>query len=97
MTQKQATISFVGDATTREAFIYIIRYTIVIIRNVWRAVNHAVHRLPWLFILLAFALSFIVSFISIGKARAERDSYNQKNVELSQKVASYEALYGKGK
>lgn len=39
-------------------------------------------------------ISFIVSFVLISKARAERDSYNQKLVHATQQLDSYVAAYG---
>lgn len=39
-------------------------------------------------------ISFVVSFIFISKARAERDSYNQKLVHATQQLDSYVAAYG---
>lgn len=92
-------ITFVGDATTKEAFIYILRYSIVIIRNICRSIDKLVRKHPWTCmiatVVTTMTTAVVVSFVFISKARAERDSYNKKNVELSEKVASYEALYGK--
>ena len=96
MTQEKR-ISFVGDATTKEAFIYIIRYNIVIVRNVCRGINRFVHRFPWVAMAVTVTISFIVSFIFISKARAERDSYNHKLVHVSQQLDSYKAAYDDGK
>lgn len=46
-------------------------------------------------IALVIFVSFIICFIQVSKARAERDSYNKKNVQLTEKVASYEAAFKK--
>lgn len=92
---EQKRISFVGDATTSEAFVYIFRYTIVIIRNTWLVIDKLVHRFPWVCMMVTIISAFVISLVFIGKARAERDSYNKQNVQLTEKVASYEALYGK--
>lgn len=89
---EQKRITFVGDATTKEAFIYIIRYNIVIVRNVCRGINRLVHRFPWVAMAITVAISFIVSFVFISKARAERDSYNKKMVHVSQQLDSYKAI-----
>jgi len=94
---EQKRISFVGDATTKEAFIYILRYNIVIARNTWRAIDKMVHRFPWVCIAIVIVASFIVSFVFISKARAERDSYNHKLVHVSQQLDSYKACYDNGK
>ena len=81
MTQKER----IENATTKQAVVFIWIYSWVIVRNLGRAINKAVHNLPWL---------FIVSFIFISKARAERDSYNQKLVHATQQLDSYVAAYG---
>ncbi len=71
-------ITFATDATTAEAFRYIAIYLWVIIRNTARYINSLVYRYPWIFILGVTLVSVILSFIFIGEARAERDSYNQQ-------------------
>lgn len=95
--EKQSKISFVSNATAREAFVYSILYTGVFYRGVWRGINKAAHKLPWLFILLTVAASFVVSFVFISKARAERDSYDKKLIHATQELNSYRAVYGDGK
>lgn len=90
MTQKER----IENATTKQAVVFIWIYSWVIVRNLGRAINKAVHNLPWLFIVITVVISFIVSFIFISKARAERDSYNQKLVHATQQLDSYEAAYG---
>lgn len=97
MAQKENKISFVTNATTKEAFVYSILYTGVFFRNIGRAINKAVHKLPWVFIIGTIAVATIVSFVCISKARAERDSYNKKMVHVSQQLDSYKACYGDGK
>jgi len=88
-------IEITGHVTTMEAFKYILKFNIIIAVNAWRGINKFVHRFPWLCIMLTIAISFLVCFVQISNARAERDSYNKKNIQLSQKVASYEAAFGK--
>ena len=90
MTQKER----IENATTKQAVVFIGVYSWVIIRNLGRAINKAVHKLPWLFIVITVVISFIVSFVFISKARAERDSYNQKLVHATQQLDSYMAAYG---
>lgn len=97
MTQKQDKISFVTNATTREAFVYTMLYSWVIVRNIGRAIDKAVHKLPWLFIALTVIIATIVSLICIGQARAERDNYNQKLVHTTQQLDSYRAICEDGK
>ncbi len=94
MTQNKDKISFITNATTKEAFVYTLLYAGVIFRNIGRAINRAVHRLPWFFIILTVVAATIVSYINIAQARAERDSYNQKNAHLMQQLDSYKAVYG---
>ena len=74
MTQKER----IENATTKQAVVFIGVYSWVIVRNLGRAINKAVYRLPWLFITLTVIISFIVSFIFISKARAERDRYDKE-------------------
>ena len=95
MTQKSDKISFVTNATTKEAFVYTMLYSWVIVRNIGKAIDRAVHRLPWLFIALTAIIATIVSLICIGQARVERDSYNKTNVHLQQQLDSYKAVYDK--
>lgn len=90
MTQKE----LIENATTKQAVVFIWIYSWVILRNLGRAINKAVHKLPWLFIVITVVISFIVSFIFISKARAERDSYNQKLAHATQQLDSYMAAYG---
>ena len=84
-----------GHVTTWEAIKYIFTFLIIIARNIFHGINNFVHRFPWLCILITIIVAFIVSFVNISKARAERDCYNKKNVQLTEKVASYEAAFGK--
>lgn len=90
MTQKER----IENATTKQAVVFIGVYSWVIIRNIGRAINKAVHKLPWLFIAVTVVISFIVSFVFISKARAERDSYNKKLVHATQLLDSFYAAYG---
>lgn len=91
MTQKER----IENATTKQAVVFIGVYSWVIIRNLGRAINNAVYRLPWLFISLTIIISFIVSFILISKARAERDRYDKDMEHISQQLDSYKAVYDK--
>ena len=90
MTQKER----IENATTKQAAVFIVVYSWVIVRNIGRAINKEVHKLPWLFIVITVVISFIVSIVFIGKARAERDSYNQKLVHVTQQLDSFYAAYG---
>ena len=79
------TIDFTYDLTISQAMVHILKCIWVIIRNIGRAINALVHRLPWLCIILVMAASTVTSFIYIAKARAERDAYNKKMVHLQQR------------
>ena len=91
MTQKER----IENATTKQAVVLIGVYSWVIIRNLGIAINKAVHKLPWLFIILTIIVSFIISFIFISKARAERDRYDKDMEHISQQLDSYKAVYDK--
>lgn len=97
MEEEKDKIAEVTSATTKQAVVFIWIYSWVIVRNLGRAINKAVHKLPWLFIVITVVISFIVSFVFISKARAERDSYNQKLVHATQQLDSYRATFGEQK
>lgn len=84
-----------GHVTTIDALKYIFKFNIIILRNIFKGINGCVYRFPWICIALVIFVSFIVCFIQVSKARAERDSYNKKNIQLIEKVASYEAAFKK--
>lgn len=84
----------IKNATTKQAAVFIVVYSWVIVRNIGRAINRAVYKLPWLFVVLSIVISTIVSIACIGKARAERDSYNKKLVHATQLLDSYKNVYG---
>lgn len=94
MVESKGKIAEVTNATTKQAIVFIGVYSWVVVRNLGRAINKAVHKLPWLFFAITVVISFIVSFVLISKARAERDSYNQKLVHATQQLDSYVAAYG---
>ena len=94
MVESKGKIAEITNTTTKQAIVFIGVYSWVIVRNLGRAINKAVHKLPWLFIVITVAISFVVCFIFISKARAERDSYNQKLAHATQQLDSYMAAYG---
>lgn len=95
MEENKDKIAEVTNATTKQAVVFIGIYSWVIVRNLGIAINKAVHKLPWLFITLTVIISFIVSFILISKARAERDRYNKDMEHISQQLDGYKAVYDK--
>lgn len=62
-----------------------------IVRNTAFAINRAVYRFPWVFIVLTIVVCMVASFVAIANSRAERDSYNKKATELQLK---YDSIYG---
>lgn len=96
MVERKSKIAEVTNATTKQAAVFIVVYSWVIVRNIGKAINRAVYKLPWLFIVLSIVISTIVSIVFIGKARAERDSYNKKLVHSTQLLDSYKNTYGGG-
>ncbi len=91
--EKKDKMSIVENATARQALAYSLLYGWVFWRSVWRAVNRAAHSLPWVFIGVAVSVATIASYVSIGQARAERDSYNHRLVKVERQLASYKAIY----
>lgn len=94
MEENKDKITEATNATTKQAAVFIVVYSWVIVRNIGKAINRAVHKLPWLFIVLSIVISTVVSIVFIGKARAERDSYNKKLVHTTQLLDSYKNAYG---
>lgn len=95
ITMKQTTaIDFTQNVTTTEAFMYIGRFTLVIVRNLSKAIDKAAHQWPWAFIIVVFLASTVTSFVLIGQARAERDHYNKENYQLTQELSKYKAALG---
>lgn len=91
--KKESKISMIENATTKEAAAYCVLYAWVIVRNLWTSFNRTVHRFPWVFMAIVIAGSTLVSVLMIGSARAERDSYNQRMVQMDRQLSSYKAMY----
>lgn len=94
MEQKKETLK---DATTKQAIVLIGWYQWCIVRNIGKAIDKIVHRYPWVCMIITIVIAFIISFVFISKARAERDSYNRTLVHTQMQLDSYKALYGDGK
>lgn len=92
--EQKITIDFVDNATTQEALKYIQRFSLVILRNLFKAIDEAAHRWPWQLAGIVLVACVITGYVLIGQARAERDHYNQINVHLQQQVDSYKAAFG---
>lgn len=91
MVESKGKIEEVTNATTKQAVVFIVVYSWVILRNIGRAINKAVYRFPWAFIVLTIVVCMVASFVAIADARTERDSYNKKATELQLKCDS---IYG---
>ncbi len=91
MVESKDKIAEVTNATTKQAVVFICIYSWVIVRNLGRAINKAVYRFPWVFIVLTIVVCMVASFVAIADARTERDSYNKKATELQLK---YDSIYG---
>lgn len=91
MENNKERISFVTNATTKEALVYSILYASVFFRNLWRTVNGFAHRWPWALIGAVLVVCTITSYVCIGQARAERDYYNKENYKLTQELSKYKA------
>ena len=89
--EQKITIDFVDNATTREALKYIHRFTLVIMRNLFKAIDNAAHRWPWQLSGIVLVSCVITSYVLVGQARAERDHYNKENYQLTQELSKYKA------
>lgn len=89
--EQKTVIDFVDNATTREALWYIHRFTLVIMRNQFKAIDSAAHRWPWQLSGIVLAACVITGYVLVGQARAERDYYNKENYQLTQELSKYKA------
>ena len=76
----------INNATTKEAFVLAVRYSWVFVRNVWRAINKFAHKFPWICVGITVTVCFVVCFVGISNARAERDRCNVELVRLQQRL-----------
>lgn len=93
--EKVNNISFVENATMREAFILSFRYAGVFFCHLWRAFDKIVHRYPWYFIGAIMLGSFVISYINIAEARTERDKYNKEYTMTETQLEQYKLVYDK--
>ena len=85
------------EATTKQAIVLIAWYNWCIIKNIGRAIDNIVRKFPWICVLATIVIAFVVSFVFISKARAERDSYNKRYANTQMQLDSYKACYDDGK
>lgn len=84
-------ITFIDNLSTRQAIDYTLRLEWRIVKNIAGAINSLVHRCPWAVLFVVVATAVTTSAVEIGQARAERDSYNQKMVQMEEVIQTYEA------
>lgn len=76
--------------TTREAMRTLLRCHMVIARNLAGAFDRSLHRYPYPYLFGVIAVSVVTSIVNIGNARMERDSLNEKNWLLQQRLDTLE-------
>lgn len=88
-------ISFIPNLTTMECFKLIGKALWTIIKNTGRAINKAVYRYPWFFIIAIMLGAFIISYINIAEARQECDKYNKEYTMTETQLEQYKLVYDK--
>lgn len=88
-------ISFIPNLTNMECFKLIGKALWTITKNTGRAINKAVYRYPWFFILVILLVAFIISYINIAEARTERDKYNKEHTMTETQLEQYKLVYDK--
>lgn len=88
-------ISFIPNLTTMECFKLIGKALWTITKNTARAINKAVYRYPWIFIVAILIVAFVISYINIVEARVERDKYNKEYTEVETQLEQYKIMYDK--
>lgn len=86
-------IDFIENLSSLEAIKYIGRLHWVITKNIGRMIDKVVHKFPWVVVLTTIFICFIICFVQIGKARAERDSYNHDLLKTQQQLENYKVMY----
>lgn len=79
-------IDFADNATTKEAGMYALKYGWAFVKGSCRDINSFAHKMPWLCIGAAVAISIVISFICISHARIDRDYSLKKQSQLQQQV-----------
>ena len=69
-------------------------------KKIWQAFEEYldqknVHRYPWYFIGAIMLGAFIISYINITEARAERDKYNKEYTIAETQLEQYKLVYDK--
>lgn len=76
------------EITARDAFRYMMGYTWLFLKAVWRNIDAAAHKQPWAFVMLVALACVVAGFFEVGAARAERDRYGRTTYLMEQKVDS---------
>lgn len=82
----KTTISFVDNATTKEAGVYALKYGWAFTKGVCKEINSFVYRLPWICVAVVSIVAATIGFILVADARMERDHANKEMVKLQQQV-----------
>lgn len=82
----KTTISFVDNATTKEAGVYALKYGWAFTKGVCKDINSFVYRLPWICVAVVSVVAVATGFILVNDARMERDHANKEMVKLQQQV-----------
>lgn len=90
--KKVDNISFAENVTMREAIMLSLRYAIIFFNQVGRAIDKMVHLYPWFFIIAILLGSFVISYINIAEARAERDKYNKEYTIAKTQLEQYKIV-----
>lgn len=82
----KTTISFVDNATTKEAGVYALKYGWAFTKGICKDINSFVHRLPWICVTVVSIVAATIGFILVADARMQRDHANKEMVKLKQQV-----------
>lgn len=82
----KTTISFVDNATTKEAGVYALKYGYAFTKGVCKDINSFVYRQPWICVAVVSIVAVATGFILVNDARMERDHANKEMVKLQQQV-----------
>lgn len=82
----KTTISFVDNATTKEAGVYALKYGWAFTKGVCKEINSFVYRLPWICVAVVSIVAATIGFILVADARMQRDHASKEMVKLQQHV-----------
>lgn len=82
----KTTISFVDNATTKEAGVYALKYGWAFTKGVCKEINSFVYRLPWICVAVMSIVAATIGFILVADARMQRDHASKEMVKLQQQV-----------